>query len=465
MRLSACTAGASPQSGLGVFAVPVRDAWLLHAPLHEQSALLNSPALERIAACEDSGSGALLAIRRALNKAVQPPQPRQGPLCPLFLCLLPTRACNLRCSYCGFGAAACNEPAMNAGEAARAVDWMARQVRDRGGETLDIHLFGGEPLHAPDVVEVVVHRTRAAAAEMRLTPHLQVITNGVCSEQRARWVGDYFDVVVLSFDGPRDIYDRQRGCCDGRPAFDAAVRTAAILSRSSADLYFRVCVTDYSVGTLAAATSWFCEQFQPHTIDLEPLKPTPESSAAGLGPPDPYEFAREFWRARRAALPFGTECHYSAALSGPPRLSFCPVGSDALILSPGGSVDACYLLEQEWGASGLDMHLGSWDGSVMRISQHAVERVRRIPSGTARCLNCFCRWSCAGGCHVVHKGSGAGAGFDDFCVQTRLISALLLLDEMGAADRAEDLLTDEGALKRLAMHSDDRLPREGGAHA
>ena len=426
--------------GARLFAIPIFDKWLIWAPLQRTAALVNRAALA------DQPE----ELREALAGEQEPePRPREGAVNPQFLGLVPTRACNLSCAYCGFGATPQGEQ-MDPRMAAAAVDWMAGYAVRAGRKTLDVHFFGGEPFAAPDVVDVAVHRTRAVAAEKGLAPQLEVATNGVYSEARARWVGDYFDTVVLSFDGFRAVHDRHRG------SFDQVSRTARVLSASPADLCFRVCVARDNVEELAETVGWFTEEFGPSTIDFETLQPTPESERAGLGPPDPYVFAAHFRGARWVALEHGVEPVYAAAVTAEPRVSFCPVGNDALILHPDGRVSACYLLERDWQARGMDLNLGRLGGD-MELAAGDVERVRQLVSDKPRCENCYCRWSCAGGCHVNHSFPGCSLGYDDFCIQTRLITACSLLDGMGLGQMADELVANRAEMERLALQPSDRL--------
>ena len=335
---------------------------------------------------------------------------------------------------------------------------MADFAARSGRSTLDVHFFGGEPFSAPDVVDVAVHRTRAVAAEKGLLPNLEVATNGVYSEARARWVGDYFDTVVLSFDGFRAVQDRHRSAAGGRGSFDQVAGTARVLSASPADLCLRVCVARDNVEQLAETVRWFSEEFRPSSIDFETLQPTPESERAGLTPPDPYTFAAQFRKARRAACEHGVEPVYAAAVTTQPRISFCPVGNDALILHPDGRVSACYLLERDWQARGLDLNLG-WlgAGGDMELPEEDVHRVRQLAADKPRCENCYCRWSCAGGCHVNHSFPGCVPAYDDFCIQTRLITACSLLDGLGLESMADELALDQAEMRRLALRPSDRL--------
>jgi uncharacterized protein len=432
-----------------VFAIPVLDRWLIHAPLHRTSAVVNRAAIEELASASDSS---LLAAE--LDDPIDAePAVRTGPVDPQFLGLVPTRACNLACVYCGFGAnpgAAHMDPRL----AARAVDWMAGHAASSGRGTLDVHFFGGEPFAAPEVVEVAVHRTRARAAELGLEPRLEVATNGFYGETWAQFAGDYFSTVVLSLDGFAGVQDRHRPLAPGRGSFDQVVHTARILSRSAADFCLRVCVAGDSVDQLAETVDWFCTELRPTAIDFEVLQPTPESERAGLRPPDPYEFARQVMAARQVALAHGVEAIYAATGTDRPRRTFCPLGNDALILHPDGRVSACYLPEAEWQAHGLDLDLGRFNGA-MDLDAGAVARVRGLTAEKPRCERCFCRWSCAGGCHVKHSFPGCPTTYDDFCIQTRLIAACTLLDGLEQSALCDALFASKAGMERLASRPSD----------
>jgi uncharacterized protein len=302
---------------------------------------------------------------------------------------------------------------------------------------------------------VAVHRARYLAACHKLKPELEVATNGVYSENQARFVADYFQTVVLSLDGFENSHNRHRFFQNGQGSFNTVSRTARILGESQTNLCLRICVADDNVEQLPEITSWFCEEFHPGTIDFETLQPTPASRRAGIMPPDPYLFARQFMQARRIALENGIRGEYSASSSVEPRLTFCPVGNDALIVHPDGRISACYLPERDWLARGINLWVGkiSSDG-IMRLDQSGIEGVRRLVNPKPRCLSCFCRWNCAGGCHVNQTWPDSPDSYNDFCIQTRIITACCLLEDLDQAAMAEELLMNQQAMKELAFSSE-----------
>ena len=440
------------------YVVPLFDRWLLHSPLHSTTAIVNTAAIRELKKADPDlvRLGALASLIE--DPPSDPPRPKRGSLKPDFLGIIPSRRCNLNCLYCGFGAENASPSDLDPGLAVSAVDWMMEQACSNNVESVDIHFFGGEPFVAPDVVDTVVHRARARAAKMELNCRFEADTNGFFDEPRCRFIGDYFDSVVLSFDGPEDVHNRQRPARNGNGSFETVSRNAAYLSKSPAELCLRVCVTSLNVKRLASMVRWFCDRFHPAIIDFEPLKPTTRSNEAGLQAPDPWEFAVQYIEAYRVASRCGVKAIYAAAAIDKIQFSFCPVGRDTLIVSPDATLSACYSLQEEWEAAGLDLTMGHLNAAGnMILDQSAIEEIRKIPARRNRCSRCFARWHCAGGCHVMNHRANHGDDYDNFCVQTRLITACLLLDKLGDHTTLQKLQRTRHASEALALAPSDRL--------
>ncbi len=444
-----------------IFAVPVMEQWLIHAPLHGVSALVNKAAVTGLSTgSQKSADKKIKGLLALLDEETENiPRTNEGPAQPEFLGIIATRSCNLNCGYCGFGACeAAAADQMDLATAAFAVDWMVEHVQSIGRKSLDIHFFGGEPFLAPEVVDTVVHHARSRAARCGLIPRFEAATNGFFDEARCQFVGDYLDTVVLSFDGPEEIQNRYRPRKSGEGSYRVVARNAYLLGKSPARLCIRVCVTRETVSCLDQITNWFCKTFQPCMIDFEILRPTAESESAGLSPPDPWEFASMCLRSMAAASRAGVTPVYAAASIETLRHSFCPVGRDTLILSPERRINACYLLEQDWKNRGLDLNLGYMDDAgTMNLDQSAIDRVRKTTLAPGKCQRCLGRWHCAGGCRVANTYPGCPDEYDNFCIQTRIITAYRLLQDLGRHHEAEHLLRDRGAQERLAWQASDRL--------
>ena len=441
------------------FLIPVLDQWLFYAPLHGVAALVNAPAASAIRNRERDAGGVVADLIGGIHAVpMTVPQPPEGEVCPSFLGIMPTRGCNLACVYCNFGGPTAPKVFMKPEIAVSAVDWMAGRLVAAGRRDFQIHFFGGEPFIAPEIVDIVVHRARWQSARHDLKLYVDASTNGVFSDSRREFVGDYFGGIVLSFDGPAQFHDRHRPAFEGKPSFEVVNKTAKFLSGMPLDLCLRVCITDDSVGEMENISRWMIDDFKPKVLNFETLTPGVLAERAGLKVPDPYRFAVHCIGAYRVAEEMGIRAVDSAAEIERARLSFCPVGTDALIVSPDGRASACYLMPDDWVSRGLDMDVGQvHENGTVEIDFAALTRARHLPLDKPRCESCFSQWTCAGGCHVNQTYPGCSTEYSAFCIQTRLVTACLLLRDLGRDDLVDELLANRGAMAALAHHGWDPI--------
>lgn len=437
-----------------VFFIPVLDNFIVHAPLHGISALVNISAARKLKEGHAfSINDPLNEIQKELSTIPTIPPVREGAPNAFFLGLVTTRSCNLSCAYCGFGSQTAPKTKIDLDKAVAAVDWMVENTLQNGKKTLNIHFFGGEPFVTWDLVEVVVHKARWEAAKHGLIPRFEASTNGVLPEKRVRFVGDYFDVVVLSIDGFKEFHDHNRAMTKDKGSFELVCKTARMWSEMPVKLALRMCVTQESACHLEDIGRWYCEEFKPDIINFDSLQAWPKSMAAGLYTPDPYEFASHFVRARNIIESYGVEVAYAADYTHEPRHSFCPVGNDTVMVTPDGKLNGCYLLEKDWVVRGIDFNLGDInDNQELDINMDSINRLRNHVTYKPSCETCFCKWSCAGGCHVNHSYPDASLD-PDFCTQTRIITASSLLRELNEPEMAEALVNDPSAMQILSAQN------------
>jgi uncharacterized protein len=446
-----------------VFIVPVLDQYLVYAPLHSLAALVDSLAVCRIRdsllAPGEPGAGPLQDLVGLFRSQSRPaPQPKSGAFSPAFLGLIPTRGCNLGCKYCGFLAAEEPDEVMDLELARDAIDWYLGLVSKAGIRTAEIHFFGGEPFCAEEVLDFTFHFARLKASETGCSVRFEVATNGAFDDARCRWAADSLDSIILSLDGPADIQNLHRPRRDGGASFGRVARSATLLSEGAAELSFRVCVTADTAEELPAIARWLCQEFRPLSVGFEPLQPSAPSRAAGLQPPDPWTFAQKFCEAAWLLEAHGVEPVYAAADIRARRVTFCPVGQDVPIVSPDGTIAACYLLERDWEEKGLDLRLGRLEQGSVSLDKDAVAAARSMNVWAEPCCSdCFCKWHCAGGCHVNHVLPDRPGSFDRLCIQTRILALRNILKEMERDDLMVDLLKDGRALERAVWQASDAI--------
>jgi len=448
------------------YIIPVSEDFLVYNPFVGLSALLNRPAVVELKKqlrdifdhIGDPESKLFDLARDIQESPMQDLSKKINGLNPDFLGVIPTRICNGACNYCDFSAEKASSEKMSYSMAVSMVDWYAGLVKSLGRKTLNIHFFGGEPMMASDIVEIVVHRARLVSAEKDLWPLFEISTNGQFSDDIARFLGDYFNKVVLSLDGFADIQDIHRPLPAGKSSFQSAVDTAEIIGNSNADLNIRCCISRLNVSQMQEITVWFCQNFRLSAINFEILSDSLLTASKGLYPPDPVDFALQFQKAREIADGYGVEVVYASDISNNPQVSSCPVGNDTVIVSPDGRISSCYLMPEKWIEAGLELDFGSMQSqNNMDIDMEKLKNMRTMVENKPRCSNCFCRWSCAGGCHVGNTFPGSRLEYDDFCKQTRLISILSLLLDLGKKDKINDLYVSSEAVNSIIFQKSDRI--------
>jgi len=106
----------------------------------------------------------------------------------------------------------------------------------------------------------------------------------------------------------------------------------------------------------------------------------------------------------------------------------------------------------------MDLDVGRVDeNGRMCIDVESIRRLRRLAADKPLCEKCFCQWTCAGGCHVTQSPPGCSEQYNAFCIQTRLITACGLVEDLGYPAVADALLADRSASEALAMHASDLL--------
>lgn len=376
---------------------------------------------------------------------------------PYFLGIIPTRACNGDCIYCDFDAGRRDNKTMDYHTGIAAIDWMAGRMKELRKEKLEIHFFGGEPLFAPDVINVAVHYAKMAADKKGLIPFFEVSTNGLVSDEITRFVTEHFNAVVLSLDGPEEIHNLQRPMRHPGNSFKSAVRFAERVAQSDSQLCLRACISTANLNIMPEITEWFCNTFNPSTINFENLKSNKRSDRMNVFEPDPCRFAVQFDKSLSVAEKYGVELVNSAIVSDQPQYSSCPVGKDTVIVSPEGTICSCYLFPQRWKSRGMNLSVGELKDGKIQISQERIMYLREMVKEKPRCTSCFCRWICAGGCHVDVTYPGSSLKYDNYCIQTRILGIIKILRSLNQKEILGKFLVDDRKLINFAKLKSDKL--------
>lgn len=151
----------------------------------------------------------------------------------LHLILMPTEACNFRCTYC-------YEDFKYKRMRPEVVRGVKNLLTSRAAELshLDLAWFGGEPLLARDIIEDVMQHAQALkranprlALRSDITTNAWFLTRPVFERLLELGVTRY----QISFDGPREHHDLKRVLADGRGTFDRVWKNVRAMRAVSGD--------------------------------------------------------------------------------------------------------------------------------------------------------------------------------------------------------------------------------------
>ena len=433
---------------------------LIYSPLRGFTARVNEEALLALQRnSSDINDGLLREVADRIQRpAKYPSRPNSKTPSPSKIVIMPTRQCNMRCVYCDFAADQAHSDTLDPIQACHLIDYVVQNLKRNKSKLLHIHFFGGEPFLHRSIVDLIVHYARQNCLRNNVKLRLEVTTNGKLNRPYAKFVGNVFDTAVVSYDGSQAFQNANRPNPDGSGSFEQVSRTLKVLSETPVELCVRLCATDRSIHALPDLARQITEVYNIDKLNIEPLTTNTRADSADLLPPDPYEFFQAFMGAYYQAHRKGVEVINGLTNIRQISWSSCPVGKDSLMLMPDGTLTACYLEAERWHKHGLDNEVGyvSKDGKI-KIDTTNLERIRSMVWHKSRCERCFCRWTCAGGCHISLTPPDCSADYTDECIRTRLISATFLLATVADRATVDAWLNNKLAQRVFAEQNEDRL--------
>jgi len=147
----------------------------------------------------------------------------QEPIPLVSMCLFLTQSCNLKCVYCyGEGGKYGTGGSMDEKTAFQAVDWMLEQ----SGRIKKLHIgfFGGEPFLKFPLMKAVVEYARKRASEAGKDVAFHGTTNAtLLDDEIIAFLKEHDITFMVSFDGTKELQDRQRPYADGIGSYDSTV--------------------------------------------------------------------------------------------------------------------------------------------------------------------------------------------------------------------------------------------------
>lgn len=340
---------------------------------------------------------------------------KQEPIPVRNMHLFMTQSCNLKCVYCygdggGYGAGG----SMEEKTAFQAVDWLLEQAGKI--KKLYIGFFGGEPFLNFPLMKAVVEYAEKKVREMGKEVEFYTTTNAtLLDNEKIAFIKEHQIAVNISFDGPKEIQDRQRPYANGEGSYDAIVpkikKMLAALPRTPG----HAVIVGNTEPELVKEALW--------GIGFSEISITPASQSLFAGETDKTKTERtqyilqaqeqemENWidliksRNSEALITLkaksGLFKGLIALLHNTKKRYACGAGRGFVAVSCAGDFYLCHRF------------VGQDEYKLGNVFQKNLNRgaYQESPvTGNALCAACFAKYYCAGGCmhdHVGYSGSVA----------------------------------------------------------
>jgi len=326
-----------------------------------------------------------------------------------------TQDCTLRCTYCH---AEADKPGLAEWPLLEsAIQHAVKKAELTPKKTLSVSFaVGGEPTLPWDLFRRTVERIKSVTEDRHSSVErtfLSMTTNGYYGDAKRAFVGQQFDTLTLSLDGPPDIQNLHRPNRSGGSSYDVVAATCThFLKHGKARLGLRATVSSVSVGRMSETVEHFHSKFgQGYTITFEPLVPIGRALQPGcVGPPDMAQYTEEFLRARDVGRRLGLRVIVSGASLDRLTSWFCGamvIPSFALCLN--GTVTACHRDYE-----GRDYGYGHLTPGVTPAFQQDDSRLRELEllaTMPQECNHCFGKFHCAGDCPDFRRSGGSRCTF------------------------------------------------------
>ena len=128
----------------------------------------------------------------------------------LYLTILPTTLCNLRCVYCF---ESIRNITMTEDVVCDMIDFIKRTLIENNYKELNVNWFGGEPLLYPQLLKKVYNRIHDLTMEMGIHLSNSIITNGTfLSSDNIKFLKEMENLtyIQITLDGCKEVHDKRR---------------------------------------------------------------------------------------------------------------------------------------------------------------------------------------------------------------------------------------------------------------
>jgi uncharacterized protein len=362
-----------------------------------------------------------------------PEPPDKAEFSPLGLTLLMTNACQLRCTYCYAAAGVSSREHLSLETGYAAIDYTFENLKRLNYPKLHVSLHGGgEPTFPWKTMKALV----AYAKKKPIPTEISLTSNGIWSKQQTKWIMAYIDSVGISVDGSPQTQNTQRPMASGKGSSHWVMRTLQELDENH--FTYRLRLTALPPYTnLVDDIRFLCEHTNCKRMQVEAAFSPQRGGGYQYELDEAMQFLQAFLSARRVAEQYGR--YLRCVGSEIEKITAVPCGApfNALIVNPQSNLVACFEVVNEDHPLASVATIGRITSKGVEIDESARLRLRRkITERRASCRDCFCYWSCAGGClpRTMTPDLGGHLAHGVHCELRRALLREMLLKHIAAGN-------------------------------
>lgn len=353
---------------------------------------------------------------------------------PFCLTIYLGHLCNLACNYCYASNNARAKIKINSNAIKAAAEYIATNCIELNKPFILGFHGGTEPLLKPEMIERCIEICRSTALKFNLEFLPFCTTNGVISENVARWAAQTFYGIGLSWDGPARIHDHYRRTRNGGETSSIVQNTAEVFLNSPQTVkHFRVrtTITQKSVNRLHDILAYF------HASGIRNIEFCPVFYHAGEAAQKEFRFPAmkfvfQYLNARRWAAKKNLFLTYPGTRINEFHDKHCPVYQDNLTITSDGYFTSCFIATHNTDKSNEQFMYGWYDDTSSTIKldvDKLTAIVQRLTKPYKQCTSCFNYLHCAKECPVMcplHDNSSEKQPFD--CTTEKYIGLAAIIE-------------------------------------
>jgi len=324
---------------------------------------------------------------------------------PTVLELDMSHKCSLNCIYCSVNSNSEDKGTKMTFDLAKiGIDYVIENSKKTDDPFAIVFIGKGEPTLNWRILLECVDYITIQKEKNSVKGKTIIVTNGILSPQKAKWLAQNIDHIALSWDGDSSIQNYQRPLVSGEESYFYVERTASVLKDESAYFEIRTTWTSLNINKMVEFTKKFV-QYQPFELNYQPLLQVGRATDLEISKPLISAFVDNFMESKRIAAQSGIEVMMPSVETKRLNRKFCHAyEGTGFHLTADGLITACECVFSESdGCAGKYLVYGKVKDGVVEIDNEKLSVLKAIKvDDISSCHKCFARWHCAGGCLNTH---------------------------------------------------------------